>query len=303
MVRFFDQKEEVVKIDLTPYGKQQFASGSFMPEYYAFYDNDILYDGFYGGISENQNAIVDRISNSTPRFHPMPRMTSSLNSVVSVGKDLIADSYSTPAPWSVPYMRTLGKSSPWVNFAPAWEIVKSGGDGSLHSEVYYQSENLIPMMSATLDIAYTSTPNPGNEDQKLYFESKSDVIMFDIKEHNTIFQPGGNFDIEVFVSGNDGTLSSLGFVNSEAPHADRLRLQTDAYTLVNTLRGTDNEVGQVFPNLDSNYVEYFLEITVDKEIGERMTPTPSNLYGGPAQGPADICAIRDSGAGENDGTL
>lgn len=303
MVRFFDQKEEVVKIDLTPYGKQQFASGSFMPEYYAFYDNDILYDGAYGGISENQNAIVDRISNSTPRFHPVTRLTSSAQSVASLSTERLADSYKAAAPWTVPYLRTLGKSSPWVEYLPAWEIKKSAGDGSLHPEVYYQDGNLIPMMSATLDIEYTSRPNPGNEDQSLYVQSKSNVILFDVKEHNTIFQPGGNFDIEVFVSGNDGTVTSLGFVNSEAPHGDRLRLQTDAYTLVNTLRGTDNDVNQAFPNLDNKYVEYFLEITVDKEIGETISPVSSNLYKGGTQDPGDICAIRDSGAGENDGTL
>lgn len=55
MVRFFDQKEEVINIELTPYGRQQFASGTLSPAYYAFYDKSIIYDGTYANIVETQN--------------------------------------------------------------------------------------------------------------------------------------------------------------------------------------------------------------------------------------------------------
>ena len=61
MVKFFDQKEEVISIELTPYGKEKFASGSFSPKHYAFYDEAILYDGTYANIAESQNQIVDSL--------------------------------------------------------------------------------------------------------------------------------------------------------------------------------------------------------------------------------------------------
>ena len=67
MTKFLNQKEEVIRIELTPYGKEKFSKGQFMPSYYAFYDNDILYDGVYGGITESQNRIVTRITTETPR--------------------------------------------------------------------------------------------------------------------------------------------------------------------------------------------------------------------------------------------
>ena len=36
MVRFFNQKEEVMTLTLTPYGKQKFSEGKFSPKHYAF---------------------------------------------------------------------------------------------------------------------------------------------------------------------------------------------------------------------------------------------------------------------------
>ncbi len=44
MAKFINRQEEVLQIQLTPYGKHQFSRGEFNPEYYAYYDEDILYD-------------------------------------------------------------------------------------------------------------------------------------------------------------------------------------------------------------------------------------------------------------------
>ena len=68
-MRFLDPKEEVIKIKITPYGKYLLSQGRFNPSYYAFYDDDIIYDYSYAGNSgEEQNEIEDRILNKTPRF-------------------------------------------------------------------------------------------------------------------------------------------------------------------------------------------------------------------------------------------
>ena len=42
MAKFINRQEEVLQIQLTPYGKHQFSRGEFNPEYYAYYDDDIL---------------------------------------------------------------------------------------------------------------------------------------------------------------------------------------------------------------------------------------------------------------------
>ena len=62
---FFDKKEEVIDIQLTTYGKELLSKGDFKPFYYAFYDEGILYDALYGGITEDQNDAQYRIKNET----------------------------------------------------------------------------------------------------------------------------------------------------------------------------------------------------------------------------------------------
>jgi hypothetical protein len=66
---FFDQKEDVIEIQLTQYGKQMLSKGVFKPTFYAFFDDDILYDQRYasGSVIETQKDIQDRILNETPR--------------------------------------------------------------------------------------------------------------------------------------------------------------------------------------------------------------------------------------------
>jgi hypothetical protein len=63
---FFDQKEEVIEIELTQYGKHLLSRGKLKPVYYAFFDDDIIYDAKYGGVDENNGTAVERIK-SIPR--------------------------------------------------------------------------------------------------------------------------------------------------------------------------------------------------------------------------------------------
>ena len=44
---FFDQKEDVLQVEMTPYGKYLYSIGKFSPAYYSFHDNDIIYDISY----------------------------------------------------------------------------------------------------------------------------------------------------------------------------------------------------------------------------------------------------------------
>ena len=71
-MRFLDPKEEVYKIKITPWGKYLLTQGKFNPTYYAFFDDDIIYDSSYlenaGNSNEAQNNIKDRILDDTPRF-------------------------------------------------------------------------------------------------------------------------------------------------------------------------------------------------------------------------------------------
>ena len=71
-MRFLDPKEEVYKVKITPWGKYLLSQGKFDPTYYAFFDDDIIYDSSFlenaGDSLEEQNKIQERILDETPRF-------------------------------------------------------------------------------------------------------------------------------------------------------------------------------------------------------------------------------------------
>ena len=61
-MQFFNKKEDVIDVQLTQYGKHLLSTGKFKPAFYAFYDDDILYNAEKAEISEKQNASQERIS-------------------------------------------------------------------------------------------------------------------------------------------------------------------------------------------------------------------------------------------------
>lgn len=63
---FFDTKEEVLNVELTPYGKYLLSQGRWIPAYYEFFDDDIIYDTGYAGYTEKQDETKNRIR-ATPR--------------------------------------------------------------------------------------------------------------------------------------------------------------------------------------------------------------------------------------------
>ena len=53
-MEFFNQKEEVLELQLTEYGKYLLSQGALDPSYYAFFDDDILYDSAYTRMEGNE---------------------------------------------------------------------------------------------------------------------------------------------------------------------------------------------------------------------------------------------------------
>ena len=72
MGKFLNKNTQVMDFKLTSYGKELLSIGQFSPEFYAFFDDNIVYDKSYittGSLNvviENQNDIVKRIKHETP---------------------------------------------------------------------------------------------------------------------------------------------------------------------------------------------------------------------------------------------
>tara|TARA_R110000824_G_scaffold153294_1_gene324910 strand:- start:9650 stop:10621 length:972 start_codon:yes stop_codon:yes gene_type:complete len=74
-MEFFNKKEEVLDFQLTEYGKYLLTIGRLKPTYYAFFDDDIIYDTQAAGFKENQNETEPRIQSNTPSLKVIPTRT------------------------------------------------------------------------------------------------------------------------------------------------------------------------------------------------------------------------------------
>ena len=305
MSLFINKKEEVLQIELTPYGKSLFSLGKFMPAYYSFYDEDILYDGAYGIGEEKQNNIVTRIK-ETPRLGVQSFFTSSIGNTNST-TNISAIEMEQISEASTTFLKPLGSSSPWSDYAPAWHITTMS-DSVLFSGSSFQSNMALPTLSSSLNLEYLETLEAGldenseEDDYIVYDLIRNDRILIDILELNTIFKSHGNYDIEVFRaplvteqrngqnSLIEGDIERLSFLNEKDNGTEFLFDELDPISANQGIGDDDVTIEDQFPSLGSKFVEFFLSIRTDTEIEEVRTPTGENLYkAGRISSPEDIC--------------
>ena len=162
---FFNQKEEVFDVQLTDEGKRQLSLGKFKPIYYAFYDDEVLYDPRYAGAGEPQNEAETRILDETA----YPKLNARFKGAKQEGKNnynknnkknneaLGYDIYLKESP----FMSALGSYIPQINITSSYRF-------------YFDKK---------MNTAY----------------SYQDPLLFEIIERNTQFSNfKDNFEVEVF---------------------------------------------------------------------------------------------------------
>ena len=121
-MKFLNKKEQVLDTVLTPYGEYLLSSGRFKPEYYAFFDDNILYESEYGRPNETpareQNSIEPRIQEDTPQLETQVVFSSrdvyhnknlvKTDSVSSATPALSIGSVSKPSTFVVPTITVSG---------------------------------------------------------------------------------------------------------------------------------------------------------------------------------------------------
>ena len=191
-MEFFNKKEEVLEIKLTPFGMYRLAQGQFSPEYYSFFDTDILYDSQYaasGGFAENQNDAQNRISLDTTSIKPLKMNSGVSSSQTPIDQTLrgaIADAglqrgLASGIPAMVPLFaippdlynsasinypsdnfldRPIGTSKLTSKYLPSWDVKMLQGLITGSSEIYTGSlssagvTSSIPQINITYDCGY-----------------------------------------------------------------------------------------------------------------------------------------------------
>jgi len=131
---FKNQKEEVIEIELTSYGKHLLSKGKFRPTFYAFFDDDILYDAEYAGAEEEQNYAQTRILEETPRLRVQTTYTGLETEIekqieeARANNKKLKDSFQSTKERHYALSAPLGRSSLDSDFAPSWDITLHGAN-------------------------------------------------------------------------------------------------------------------------------------------------------------------------------
>tara|TARA_Y100001938_G_scaffold150317_1_gene240664 strand:- start:3078 stop:4184 length:1107 start_codon:yes stop_codon:yes gene_type:complete len=205
---FYDKKEDVLDLKLTPYGRHLISRGKFMPKYYSFLDEDVVYNvnqQGYGSITEKNSDVKNRILDETPSIKPMYTM----NSVETELEDNPENTMEITDPQFVniydkrmrhtsdtntKYLQnTIGTSKQATKKGPRWDIafLSSEMNTSLttnftssnpYSETLSTSASVIHIPQLEVEIEWSiqvkNTSDPDHDQNKLNNVSNVDIEVY-----------------------------------------------------------------------------------------------------------------------------
>jgi len=299
-MKFFDPKEEVLDVQITKYGRQLLSQGTWKPTYYAFFDDNVVYDSQYIGISENKSSAETRIQDETPALRTQA-MFHGLDEYLFDGVNDIIDQDRLGTYERLNVMPlSLGTSDLNSTKTPAFRIrflqgdiksVSTNSTGSIRTSntgsgtgTHY-SQQLIKIPQIDLDIEYKITAttrgesvrfeeDPALTPQRVYSDNAEVKIgpaqlLMIVEERNATFDYK-NFDIEVYeITDQIGpfgekVLEPLSFRKPLVMVENNLLLDKEE------AEAKAGQIGGKLPPLDPSYVEYYFNVNVDSEIDENL---------------------------------
>lgn len=280
---FFDDKQEVLNIELTPHGRKLLSKGELSPFYYAFFDHDIIYDSNYvnSGSSELQHDIETRIQEETVK-NKVQRSRSTLD------YELYAHSFNLE--------NALGTSEFNSNKAPRLKLTFLQGEVS-GTITKFMSTSSGPSYSYHQDVRITQIPtdveiqtaivSDNNIEKEIKFKPDFELTTNNVhSDHSTVvvspeeifllldeensLDINGSFEIEVFeildLTGSFGEeiLKPLSFMRPIEYVVDgKLLDRPEAFAAAG--RSSTGEV-----EITNDFVEYYFNVNTDyyDEISE-----------------------------------
>ena len=292
MATFLNKKEQVINLKLTNYGHYLFSIGSFKPEYYAFYDDNIIYDSAYMGISESQNYTIKRIKEDTQYIESLVLFADAEKEVAKAPNELvnffevdITPTRKIPRKDIFKFDKALGDAfldGPGPDYAPAWKVVALNGKITSVTERDDANNLEVPQINITADygtrlIDNTVDYNPKDMGQIIdatpaFADGKSigtraQNFMFYVEEMNTELLTE-NFEIEIFHMVTGSTTGSL----------ERKFFETQKAQIVDGLMVSDKPFSPRIDNIPSSSVEYYFDLLVDSEVDQEKACKMSNSF-------------------------
>lgn len=275
---FFDKKQDVLKLELTPYGKSLLSNGKLMPKYYAFFDDDILYDSAHGGFTEEQNQIKERILSETPRLRPQ-REYLSVEGLIS-NFERKEDSSRPFSKLKLDYLTDpIGTSDQTSTKASSWNLTMILGEidstsTTLETDTSYLKQ--IPQINSTLTytmqvddssnilpvrgrVGTISRPSSRVFNDGSYIKLIEEQVIARIIEENGFYLKD-DLEVEAFL-----------FDESEEnliPLKTKIKDKTivDGILIDDIPQELKDELEE---EIDETYLEYYVDLTFDESIPEQ----------------------------------
>lgn len=226
MAKFLNKNEQVLDIQLTNYGKHLISVGKFKPVYYAFYDDNIIYDGKYTGATEKQNEIIARIKNDSQYIGSLSTFEDQENTLrtSNAGRTGTENYFNTDVnnvtnqPKAENYIYTAAIGDAFLEGdtqnAPAWKIVALEGEISSSAPEDTKNDVRIPQVNIEVnyvkeiqdfdsdiilkqdDLRETIATTEAFSDGKIIKLVKQDLMVYGDEINTELLTE--NFDIEVF---------------------------------------------------------------------------------------------------------
>ena len=287
-MKFLNKKEQVFDIQLTPHGKHKLSAGTFNPVYYAFFDDNVIYDIKYvsGSSAEVQNEIHERIKNETQYLESQAIFQERMGGSVVEGGLLLDTIYPKEENILTSY-GSIGDArllSEDTNVAPAWKVAAMVGTitGSINNSFQgnlgttttdvQRAEANVTQINITASYALSSE-DPAELNRNNSYENFRDLEfvtstfadgrviklttedpLIYLEELNTELLTK-NFDIEVFKI-EDDDFRKLYFKSQKPQIVDGMMVAERP------------EIQQA--ELDKNSVEYYFSILRDSQVDDRL---------------------------------
>tara|TARA_A100000172_G_C3026950_1_gene105195 strand:+ start:141 stop:1187 length:1047 start_codon:yes stop_codon:yes gene_type:complete len=158
-MKFLNKKEQVMDFKLTSYGHYLMSVGKFKPEFYAFFDDNVIYDGQYGQISESSNRTHQRIKENTQYLESQvlfEEVETDLNVVdgsLSFYESDVTPIMKEPRKDIYRFDSMIGDAylAGDTNISPAWKIVSLNGNISSSTLKDPTNDYNIPQINITLN--------------------------------------------------------------------------------------------------------------------------------------------------------
>lgn len=287
----FDDKEDVLEIELTQYGKRMLAQGKLEPAFYAFSDEDVLYDSEFAGYEENQNEAQTRILDETPRttpqylFYGIETEFKDDVSRLEKGERFLSQ---PEAARTYSSLSVLGNSQLNSNYIPAWNLQMRASEisSSVRTITGSISDQKIPQidlkdvkydvnflkrlpseLTEQLEAQNFESSVLDNEIEELsdgsILEVVNEDIFIDLEELNSLFRTD-NFEVEVFL------VEEKTIPGDQTGHTREFLkpLYFNQRTFKRDEIYDDEEFFQEFikEEPDETMVEYYMDIQADYEI-------------------------------------